>query len=708
MTKLHRGVLQNNTDVLTPKTFSSEPSQREDGSSLQSGDLAYSDGTSSTNNFGVDGPGIYENISGSWRKVSGNAPFIDGGVIAADVINNEITVKKGRRYTLTASDTIAAVIGLADGEFCQLIAPASGSTTLQDEGDATSGQSLKLSGADLVIQSTDETVYTITRAGSNIRVSGGSGGSIDTVDSIAALTALSTSSVIDGDLRYLNVAGREGLLIWDSSDLSTEVGYETSSYVGVFYAPDSDATGASGAWVRQAYLNNGEVNARWCGCVGDNSTNDSAPASAALNLSVSLGVWCFFPKGQYLASGLPVQDGLRVRGAGRHSGVMTGTLFKPATNSTNIFEYTSAASNVREIHFKDFSLSGNGVAGSKGFFADTNYYAVRGLFENMEVYSNLLYAFHGNFIFTKWKNITFGNSGNRVSGEGNIGIFSTGADGSDTNNNVVEFCQFQNDYKQYMHWQKGRLLKILDCDFEGLSNNETDSALLFEGMASVTIDGMWLERIERANLINLITHSASSRDCTNFIVRNSYFNLSTSLVNNAYIVKVGDANQEASMHNLEFWSIPSGCNLTDASIRPLVGAIREVSGSSFSDSTKVLPEVWKVQFLSLTPNAGFSGAPTFGMYFSVSGGVGNVSFNTQTATSNASTFTFAAGSIPAPFAPSTQQTVPVITREGSNYDWGKCTIASDGSITITKNAAGGGFATSGDKGIVSSSGSYRL
>lgn len=94
--------------------------------------------------------------------------FVDGGLVEADS-NNEITVAPSRRYQLTASDTIAGVIGLADGEFCQITAPASGFTTLEDSGTTAAGQALELSGSNQVIESTDETVYMLTRVGSAIR-----------------------------------------------------------------------------------------------------------------------------------------------------------------------------------------------------------------------------------------------------------------------------------------------------------------------------------------------------------------------------------------------------------------------------------------------------------------------------------------------------------------------------------------------------------
>lgn len=213
-------------------------------------------------------------------------PMLSGGTVAADG-NNEITVEHGRRYTLTASDSIAGVIGLSDGEFCQVVAPASGTTTLEDEGTTTSGQSLKLSGADKIISTTDEAVYTLTRVGSNIRLSGGaSAGGAETVASTAALTALSITGLASGDRRYVN---GQGLFTWDSSDLSTEVGYDDGTTAGVYLPPDSDATGASGCWVREEYLREKIVRPEWFGAAGDATTDDQAAFQDCVDFMAAVG-----------------------------------------------------------------------------------------------------------------------------------------------------------------------------------------------------------------------------------------------------------------------------------------------------------------------------------------------------------------------------------------------------------------------------------
>lgn len=71
-------------------------------------------------------------------------------------------------------------------------------------------------------------------------------------------------------------AGRKGQFFWDGSDLSAEVSADTEQ--GLYVAPTSDPTGASGAWVRKF---NNSVDPRWYGAVGSNLALDTAAFQAA-------------------------------------------------------------------------------------------------------------------------------------------------------------------------------------------------------------------------------------------------------------------------------------------------------------------------------------------------------------------------------------------------------------------------------------------
>jgi hypothetical protein len=71
--------------------------------------------------------------------------------------------------------------------------------------------------------------------------------------------------------------GREGIFVFDSSNLSTKVTEDAEE--GIHIASLADPTGASGAWVRKF---TGPVNVKWFGATGDGTTNDSAAFLSAI------------------------------------------------------------------------------------------------------------------------------------------------------------------------------------------------------------------------------------------------------------------------------------------------------------------------------------------------------------------------------------------------------------------------------------------
>jgi len=103
------------------------------------------------------------------------------------------------------------------------------------------------------------------------------------IDSIASVSALSASN---GALIYLSVENKHGLFKFDSSDLSAKVALDTRQ--GLYIAPDSDATGASGAWVRQFY---GDRMLSWF--MLDADTDQAAAVNASFVDASSGGVTVF-------------------------------------------------------------------------------------------------------------------------------------------------------------------------------------------------------------------------------------------------------------------------------------------------------------------------------------------------------------------------------------------------------------------------------
>jgi hypothetical protein len=102
---------------------------------------------------------------------------------------------------------------------------------------------------------------------------------------VATRTALAAvTGQAAGATRYLTEFGREGALVWSSANFVTLLGASLATIdprQGVYVAPASDPTGASGAWVRQF---SGRFNVRWFGAPGGDIVNDGPGILAAYNL----------------------------------------------------------------------------------------------------------------------------------------------------------------------------------------------------------------------------------------------------------------------------------------------------------------------------------------------------------------------------------------------------------------------------------------
>lgn len=114
----------------------------------------------------------------------------------------------------------------------------------------------------------------------------------------ATLTNLKNARQYQDAAAYLKEEGRAGAFKWDSSDLSTEVAADTQS--GIYVAPTSDLTGASGAWVRQDV---DYITLQMVGGVGDGATNNFAIAQPAFDLACYIGVPLVITSGEWLFTG---------------------------------------------------------------------------------------------------------------------------------------------------------------------------------------------------------------------------------------------------------------------------------------------------------------------------------------------------------------------------------------------------------------------
>jgi len=85
---------------------------------------------------------------------------------------------------------------------------------------------------------------------------------------VANRTAMAAISGQPGASLILSEAGREGLFVFSSADLSTEVAADTTQ--GIYVAPATDTTGTNGAWVRF----DKEIKPHFFGAVGNGTTDD--------------------------------------------------------------------------------------------------------------------------------------------------------------------------------------------------------------------------------------------------------------------------------------------------------------------------------------------------------------------------------------------------------------------------------------------------
>lgn len=119
----------------------------------------------------------------------------------------------------------------------------------------------------------------------------------------SSLAAIESLTPIDGDTAYLRLSGRHGPFTFSTADLSTEVTADTAQ--GIYIAPSSDATGASGAWKREF---NGVVYSKWFGVVGDGVTDDSAAMQACIDYVQASGGGTIGIEGTPLIGGLIVTN----------------------------------------------------------------------------------------------------------------------------------------------------------------------------------------------------------------------------------------------------------------------------------------------------------------------------------------------------------------------------------------------------------------
>jgi hypothetical protein len=152
---------------------------------------------------------------------------------------------------------------------------------------------------------------------------------------VATRTALAAVAGIANQSAILAESGREGTFVFSTADLSAEVAADTAQ--GIYVAPSSDTTGASGAWVRTT---SDVVEAIKFG-VSAISTDNYAALGNAIAVARLLKKTLLLPAGtltiNQTAPSFALQDDDRIIGAGKGK---TTLYFTGLGSSGNVFTST--------------------------------------------------------------------------------------------------------------------------------------------------------------------------------------------------------------------------------------------------------------------------------------------------------------------------------------------------------------------------------
>lgn len=209
---------------------------------------------------------------------------------------------------------------------------------------------------------------------------------------VASRTALAALDRSNGLIAHLTEPGREGLFVFSSANLSSEIAVDPLQ--GVHVAPASDTSGASGAWVRQ---HDGAAVPEWWGAKGDCTatgvgTDDHAAIDAARAfLTRSGGGTLKFKARRYrLSQRVGFTEGIQIVGSGFHEnpGVAGGASFSgPLAFDGTILVFDADAPGLIFYEFTDGAnavtvaadLAANGTASAEYRYKSARFSTVRDL-----------------------------------------------------------------------------------------------------------------------------------------------------------------------------------------------------------------------------------------------------------------------------------------------------------------------------------------
>lgn len=167
---------------------------------------------------------------------------------------------------------------------------------------------------------------------------------------IASLSDLADVNPVYFQSIYLSQSGREGQFVWNAGNLSSQV--TSDPLQGLYVAPATDVTGASGAWMRVV---DGPVLATWWGLsTGGSASSNNAALSAALSLGsgrkVVLNIFGTIALSQNFD--LTGKNGTVIEGMGPGVTILN---FQNAT--ADLFSLDTTAADASNIEISGFSVT---------------------------------------------------------------------------------------------------------------------------------------------------------------------------------------------------------------------------------------------------------------------------------------------------------------------------------------------------------------
>lgn len=340
-------------------------------------------------------PFTFATGSASEIKVLIDGAEVSAGLYTVALNDPAAAIHEGGTVTFSAAPTGSALVIASDPDFAQDIAFTDAGPFLASTNDEVNDRSVI---RDIylrqLIADTLDVAITLTGA-----------------ISAATRTALGLLPGALGTV-LLSEAGREGLFVWSAANLSAQVTADPNQ--GIYVAPASAPTGASGAWVRKF---SGAHNVKWFGATGDGTTNDSAAVLAALaylgataqggfGYSASAAE-LFFPKGHYYlnASTIELTYTTILTGEGTGQAGGAASLLRWAAGTTGIRTQRANTTGATAIQ----ASSGHGGDGSiiRGLYLKGGFTTAEGEFHGIQLRATatiedcFIELFQGDAVYVK-------------------------------------------------------------------------------------------------------------------------------------------------------------------------------------------------------------------------------------------------------------------------------------------------------------------